>query len=353
MATAVVGNVGFRGVVGAVPGSPRSIYELDVAMEPAEIQKIAQTVGLSHLHRAEAGQTAGDLCVSAAERLLVDLDWDRGTVDGLIMVTQTPDHFSPATACVIHGKLGLPDTCVAFDMGMGCSGYVYGLLVASQMISTGTCRRVLLLAGDTLSPVISPADRSIAVLFGDAGSATALEFDPLAPAVYFAVGTDGSGASCLQVPAGAFRKRPASELMERVPDEAGNVRSEMDLYMDGLAVFNFTLKRVPPVVQECMKLAGWGIDQVDAFAFHQANAFMLSKLAKKIGAPPERFPMNIEKYGNTSMTTIPLLLADTLAEQIRGDKPKRLLLAGFGVGLSWASAAMSVSNVRAATVVQV
>lgn len=353
MAGVTIEGVALRGVVCAVPGEPVSVYESGRAFTTAEVDQVAKTVGLRETYRTAPGQTAGDLCVAAAEALLEDLGWERESVDGVILVTQNPDHFSPATACIAHGKLGLSDRALAFDVGQGCSGYVYGLWMSAQFIAGGTCRRILLLAGDTPSQAISAEDKSVAMLFGDAGSATAIEFDASAPDMSFVLGTDGSGAQNLVVPAGAFRQRPGPTHHERVAGEDGGRRSPLELYMDGLAIFNFTLKRVPALVRDTLARAGWSAEDVDAFLFHQANGFILAKIAKKLGLDPARVPINIERYGNTSMASVPLLLVDDMADRVREDRPARLLLAGFGVGYSWAGAAVTLGGLASARLIHV
>jgi 3-oxoacyl-[acyl-carrier-protein] synthase-3 len=353
MAGATIKGVAVRGVVCAVPGEPVSVYESGRAFATADIDQVAKTVGLKETYRAAPGQTAGDLCLAAAEALLADLGWERESVDGLILVTQNPDHFSPATACIVHGKLGLADRCVAFDVGMGCSGYVYGLWMSSQFVAAGTCKRILLLAGDTPSQAISSEDKSVAMLFGDAGSATALEFDADAPDMAFVLGTDGTGAQNLVIPAGGFRERPHPSHHERVACEDGSRRSPFELQMDGLAIFNFTLKRVPALVRDTLAQAGWDADAADAYLFHQANGFILGKIAKKLGLDPDRVPVNIDRYGNTSMASVPLLIVDDVADRVRSPEGVRVVMAGFGVGYSWAGAAVTLQGLESARLVHV
>lgn len=352
MAQCRISNVAIRGLVCAVPGEPHNVEEFGGAFDPQEVEKTKFTVGLRQLYRVKDGQTAGDLCAAAACALLDDLGWDRHSIDGVIMVTQFPDYFNPATACVIHGKLGLSSSCFAFDVNLGCSGYVYGLSIASQAIASGMARRVLLLAGDTPSLTISPEDKSVAMLFGDAGTATAIEFDECAAPIAFVLGSDGSGYKNLLVPAGAFRNRPTPDAFMRCKGVDGNVRSAMDTYMDGMEIFNFTLQRVGPLVNQVLELQGWTLEQVEAFVMHQANAFLLKTLIRKMKLPVDRVPINIGKYGNTSMCSIPLLLADDLREKVLGDIPYPMLLVGFGIGYSWGASAVTLSGLRTARVIQ-
>lgn len=353
MAHVHIGSVSIRGVLCTLPGDPVDVSTLGSEFGTDEIEKIKKTVGLATVHRVRNGQTAGDLCIAAAERLLDRLQWSRESIDGVIVVTQNPDHHLPATACVAHGRLGLPSSCLAFDVSLGCSGYVYGLWLASQAVASGACKRFLLLAGDTISRITSPEDRSVALLFGDAGSATALEFDASAERMSFVLSSDGSGVPNLIVPAGGFRQRPTSQTQVRAKDAAGNSRSPSDLYMDGMAIFNFTLQRVPELVTQLLETHGWEKGQVDKYLMHQANGFILAKIAKKLGLPAERVPTNIDRVGNTSVASIPLLIAHAIGEKQNGAPPLRVVMAGFGVGYSWAGGALTLNAPLLAQVVQV
>jgi 3-oxoacyl-[acyl-carrier-protein] synthase-3 len=342
-------QVAIRGVVGAVPGAPRPIASLPSLLSADELRKLHDSVGLEEVYRCSPGQTAGDLSLAAARHMLDQLEWTPESVDAVFMVTQTPDHFLPSTACVIHRELGLKSECLAFDIGMGCSGYIYGLWTASQYIATGSCKRVLLLAGDTISRLVSPQDNSVSVLFGDAGSATALEFDAAASPIAFVGGSDGRGSTDLIVPAGAFRF-PAGPASFVVPE--GDSRAPMNLYMDGMSVFNFTLQRIPPLLNAVLAERGWELAEVGLFLMHQANAFILKNLAKRMNIS-DRVPLNIGKYGNTSMSSIPLLIADEVRERLTSGEKTKTVMAGFGVGYSWAAAATEIGDLRATGVVQV
>jgi 3-oxoacyl-[acyl-carrier-protein] synthase-3 len=342
-------QVAIRGVVGAVPGNPLPIAALPSNLTLDELRNLHASVGLEQVYRCAPGQTAGDLCLAAARQLLDELQWTPESVDGVFVVTQTPDHFLPATALIIHRELGLKDHCIAFDIGMGCSGYVYGLWTASQFIASGSCKRILLLAGDTISRLVSPLDKSVSVLFGDAGSATGLEFDPAASPIAFVGGSDGSGAADLIVPAGAFRF-PTGQADSAVAE--CECRSPVDLYMDGVSVFNFVLKRIPALLNAVVSERGWKTEEVDLFLMHQANAFILKNLAKRFKIA-DRLPLNIGKYGNTSMASIPLLIADEVSGRMKSGKQMKTVMAGFGVGYSWAAAATELGDLRATGVVEI
>jgi 3-oxoacyl-[acyl-carrier-protein] synthase III len=340
-------QVAIRGVVGAVPGGALPIATLPSNLTNEELLKLHASVGLEQVYRCAPGQTAGDLCLAAARELLEKLEWPPESIDGVFVVTQTPDHFLPATACIIHRELSLKDGCIAFDIGMGCSGYIYGLWTATQFIACGSCKRILLLAGDTISRLISPKDKSVSVLFGDAGSATALEFDPEASPISFVGGSDGSGAVDLIVPSGAFRSPRGQE--QGTEDE---LRAPTNLYMDGMSVFNFALKRIPALLDAVSTERGWTRQDADLFLLHQANALILKNLAKRLKIE-DRLPLNIGKYGNTSMASIPLLIADEVSCRILSGKETKTVMAGFGVGYSWAAAATEIGDLRAVGVVHV
>ena len=324
-------GVRLRGVVSVAPELRLENADFVDRFGEDAVRDVTRMIGVQTRYWVRQGQTTSDLCHVAAERLLQRLDWAPKSIDALIFVSQTPDQRLPATACVLHQRLGLAPHCQAFDVGLGCSGYVYGLWLASTLITAG-CGRVLLMAGDTSSLLVDPDDRGTALLFGDAGTATALERDEAAPATTFVLGTDGGGAANLIVPAGGFRE-PAED-----PRRSGPINPE-HLYMDGGEVFAFTLRAVPRLVADTLALGGCTVAEVDAFVLHQANRFMLTHLAKKIGARPEQAPINIDRFGNTSSATLPLVLSTDLAERLT-QGPARIALVGFGVGYSWGAALM-------------
>ena len=332
-------GVRMRGVVSVAP--ERKLDNADFVGRFGEdaVRDVTKMIGVETRYWVPPGQTTSDLCHIAGVRLLERLDWAPESVDALIFVSQTPDQRLPATACVLHSRLGLAPHCQAFDVGLGCSGYVYGLWLAATLITAG-CGRVLLMAGETVSLMVDPDDRGTALLFGDAGTATALERDDAAPVTTFVLGTDGGGAGHLIVPAGGFRE-PVED-----PRRTGPFNPE-HLYMDGGEVFAFTLRAVPKLVAETLAHAGCTVSDVDAFVLHQANRFMLKHLAKKIGATPEQTPINIDRFGNTSSATLPLVLTTDLAERLM-EEPARIALVGFGVGYSWGAALMQTDRLGCA-----
>lgn len=319
---------------------PRSIRSLDddaAVFGREAVEKIAANTGIISRRWAGEGLCASDLCESAAHSLLSELGWAPESVDLLVFISQTGDHPLPATACLLHGRLGLSKSAAAFDIGLGCSGYSYALWAAASLMSTSDAHRALVLVGDTLTKTISPRDRALVPLFGDAGTATALERDPDGMPMHFVTGTDGSGASFLMIPAGGSRLPITESTNERTERESGNVRSDQDLFMDGSSIFSFTLREVPAMVRELLEYSGTPPDDISAWVFHQANKFMMDHLRRRVKAPEDRFVIDLADWGNTSSPSIALALTTSLRERL-STEPMTLLLAGFGVGLSWSSA---------------
>ncbi len=336
MAIAKIEGVRVSGIASAVPDTLRPVADFDETFGAEDVRRISQSTGVERRGVAAPELCCSDLCYAAAKRLLEDLNWDPATVDGLIFVSQSFDFSSiPATSCILQMRLGLPKSCAAIDIALGCSGYVYGLWVAAGMITGGGLRRVLLLAGD-VSRATSPSDRSTALLFGDAGSATAVEKDSAGSPFVFQLGTDGSGWMNLVVPVGGQSSRHPrdSTTCVRKQAEANNFRSPEELFMDGAEIFAFTLREVPSLVSGVLATAGWNKEEIDYFVFHQANKFMLTHLAKRMKLPLQKVPFSLKEYGNTSSASIPLTINSELGDII-STQPLKMLMAGFGVGYSW------------------
>lgn len=336
-------GVALRGLRACVPPQVRSLEDEHLIAEATERERLCKTIGVRQRHIATPDLCTSDLCQRAAEGLLKDLQWAADSIDVLIFVTQSSDYVIPATACALQHRLGL-GSCMAFDINLGCSGYAYGLWTAASLLKTiavsGRPARALVLAGDVSTSKLVPDDRGTVPLFGDAGSATALEIDPNAGAWTGLFGTDGSGAPHILVEAGALRRPLVPPKEPHDADTHAALYKAARLHLNGIEVFNFTLKNVPPLVQGVMAASGATTDNVDFFVLHQANQMMLKHLAKKCGLPEDKTPVAMERYGNTSSASIPLTVADQLADAF--DRPRRLLLAGFGVGWSWSAIDLTV-----------
>ena len=337
MATTKIQGVRIAGIASAVPKTIRDIADMADKFGVEDVQKIIKSTGVERRHVGSPQLCCSDLCCAAAKKLLQDLNWEPSSVEALIFVSQSFDFLCvPATSCVLQMRLGLPKTAAAFDVALGCSGHVYGLWIAANLMAGSGFSRVLLLAGDVSSRFASSQDRSTALLFGDGGTATALEKDANAPVLTFSLGTDGSGWKNLIVPAGVQWSRIPrnADTQIRQKTEANNWRSQEDLFMDGAEIFAFTLREVPPLISNVLEASGWTRDEVDYFVFHQANKFMLTHLAKSMKLPLPKVPFSLKEYGNTSSASIPITINSELGDAIR-TRPLKLLMAGFGVGYSW------------------
>ncbi len=318
-----------RAVTSCVPSRRFDNLTGATAFAQEEVEKVVRMAGVNTRYLAEEHECSSDLCVPAAQDVLRSLDWDPASVDALIMVTQSPDYFLPSTACVIQRRLGLSDACAAFDVGLGCSGYPYGLWLASMMLQSHGFRRVLVLHGETPTRFANKSDRAVALLFSDAGSATALEAAPTDSAAdrkwWFCLHTDGAGMDDIILRGGGFR--------DRFPSDPG----KLWVSMHGANVFNFTIKRVPALVEETLVASGLSRDEVDYFIFHQSNRFIMRHLLKKATLPESKVPMTIGEFGSAGGPSVPLTITRG-GLQRPSDRDLRLLLLGYGVGLSWGSA---------------
>lgn len=293
------------------------------------VDKIAEKVGVLE-RRVVVDETATDLAVMAAERLFAQNKVNKEDVDFVLFCTQSPDYKLPSSACIIQDRLGLSTKCGAFDFNLGCSGYEYGLAVAKGLIAAGVSNNVLLLTGETYNKYIHPKDKGNRTIFGDGSSATIISSEGFAEIGEFCLGTDGSGAKNLIVKtSGARFEEKANDLTF---DEGGNPISSDHLFMDGQEIFMFTLVKVPKMMKEVLAKNNLQKEDVDLFVFHQANKYMLEHLRKKLKIDEDKFFVNLAKVGNTVSSTIPIALCDARDEnKLTGN----VLLAGFGVGLSW------------------
>lgn len=327
MAKSKIEGTRIKGVVSCVPCRQFDILKDTLGFTEDEVRKVVGMAGVKTRRMAGESVCSSDLCQTAAESLLEKVGWERDSIDALIMVTQSPDYLLPSTACVLQMKLRLPDTCAAFDVGLGCSGYPYGLWLGALMISHGGIKRVLVLHGETPARFAEEGDRSVSLLFGDAGSATALEASgPGGTESWsFVLHTDGSGYEDLIIHGGGFRERfPADPRRNFVE-------------MNGPNIFNFSIKRVPTIIQDTLALSGLQKEEVDYYILHQSNQFIIRHLTRKLGISEAKVPMTLRDYGNTGGPSIPLTIARGGMDRPR-DRSLTLMLIGYGVGLSWGSA---------------
>ena len=296
-------------------------------------KKISVKIGIDKRYVAAKDQTAGDLAFEAAEQLFREHQIDKSSIDAVMLCTQSPDYFLPTTACVLQDRLGLPTHILAFDYNLGCSGYVNGLAIAKGLIAGGMANNVLLLTAETYHKYIHPKDRGNRSLFSDAAAATLVSTQGFAEIQEVVFGTDGSGYKNLIVESGAHRL-PEKQGIELDPEN--NILQSPDyLFMDGSKIFNFTLEAVPVLVKQVLEKNNLQQEEVDLFVLHQANKHMLTFIREAIGIPEEKFYMCLANFGNTVSSTIPIALYHALQDgSLKSNQ--NILLAGFGVGYSWA-----------------
>ena len=323
MATATFAGVQITGMACAVPTRTDSIYDFSDSFGQENVEKFIATTGVKERRFVVGQQTSSDLCYEAAKRLIAHKGYEKCSFDGVILVTQTPDYARPATAHVLHKRLGLGKDCMAFDINLGCSGFVYGLNVAASMIKAGALRRILLCCGEAHTCLSPTDDKATSMLFGDAGSAAIIEAGD--DTIRTLLKADGEGYQAILTPGINARVKIDVEHFDY---------DKVKETMDGSAVFEFALIQVPRAFKEFFKTFGGTIDDYDSCIFHQANLFMLEHIRKKIKIPAEKMAISMDRYGNTSSASIPLTIADLCQRQKCGER-MRFISAGFGVGLSW------------------
>ncbi len=316
---------------------PKKIYSNQDFFEefPDSIGKSLEKTGVLQRSIAEKGEVSSDFALAAAEKLIEENKIDKSTIDLLVYCSYDHDYYTPSTACVIHGKLDLPKSCAAFDLGLGCSGYVYSLAVINGLMETTGMRNALLLTSSSLTRFFHMDDKPDKFIFGDAGSASLISNHPSGGIGPFVFGTDGKGYDKIIVKDG-FMRAPISETsFVDEKDEFGNHSNPASFKMDGVSVFLFSVRVVPPMIRELLEKASMSIDDIDLFIFHQPNVYLNETLRKKIGIPVEKFVHCMDLFGNTVQATIPI----AINESIKNGRLKpgmKVVLAGFGVGLSWA-----------------
>ena len=303
------------------------------------IDKISSKTGIKERRIAADDETALDLAIRAVEHFFEEHNLDRNKIDFIILCSQSPEYLLPSSACILQNKLGLPLNVGAFDINLGCSGYIYGLGLAKGLIETQQAKNVMLVTSDTYSKYIHPKDKSVRTIFGDAAAATLISAknEPDGLTEYlgpFEYGTDGSGAECLIIPHGGAKHPWSQNSCIEVEDKDGNIRAPENLYMDGARVFAFSLNRVPKLLTSLLRSAGLEEKDVNYFVFHQANKFILDSIRERTKIAKDKFLLHYETVGNTVSSSIPIALYEG---NKRSAFPEETVIAaiGFGVGYSW------------------
>ncbi len=348
MAKITFHGVGIKALSACVP--PEVIYNKDLGylIPEEEIEKTINNIGIIERRIAAPDVMASDLCYKAAQQLMADNDIAPESIDVLLFMSQTPDYRIPATSCLLQLRLGLPRETMCFDISLGCSGYLFALSTAFAYASMEGINRVLLLDGETFSKIVNRRDKVDWPLYGDAGTATLIEKGDYGDST-FMLYTDGSGEDTLKIHAGMRNPITPESCVER-EQEDGNIRSDLEVYMDGMDVFNFAISKVPKSIKQLLKETEKSVDDVDYLIFHQANRFMMDFFVKKLKMDPDRVPYCIHKYGNTSSASVPLTISSELCGKLDGDHT--MLMSGFGAGLSWGSALMSIHDCKVSPVIE-
>ena len=324
------------GVSACVPENVVKTEDIDLMTEE-EAQVFNNTVGIKRRHIALDNICASDMCQMAAEKLLEELGWEKDSIDVLIFESVTGDYKTPPTSCILQDRLGLPDTTFCLDMPMGCCGCLYAITVGGNLITTGNVRRALLLIGDTALRMGSMKDKSRVPLFGDCGTAIALEYDESAPEIVVDFHTFGKGYEALMTPHGGFRNPATPDSF--IEEDFGNgiVRAPIHTLINGMNVFSFAISKPPKSVEQFLEVEEIDRNEdVDYFLIHQANKMIVDRVVKKLKLPLDKVPYNLEEYGNLGGASIPSLMVTRLRDQL-SSSPQRLVMSSFGLGLSWAT----------------
>lgn len=334
-------GIGIAGIACAVPDNEVTVESFIPVFGEEIPAKFTAGTGIRAMYKALPDQTAGDLAYAAAEKLLAHMAVDKDKIGALILVTQSPDYRRPATACVLQHRLGLSMDCAAMDIGLGCSGFVYGLQTAMSLMERSDMEYCLLLMGETASKLVHPLDRSVVMMYGDAGAAILLERRSDAKSVTL-LRSDGGRYKTIILPAGGFRDMNPPHDSFLCND--GIERSLYDIYMEGTSVFSFSISDVPKAIQDYLEKTGTTAKDYDLFLFHQANQFIIKQLSKKLKLPKEKVPISLDKYGNTGGISIPLTLCANYGDKDIG--VQRAFMTGFGIGLSWGVTSAEIDTAK-------
>ena len=312
---------------------------------PSEAEQIIAATGIERRHIAGPEICVSDLCFRAAERLIEELGWEKDSIDLLALCTQNPDYKNQPTSFLVHERLGLKDSTMCLDFFHGCPGWVMSLSSVSSMIATGNIKRALLLVGDTVSKDQNKASHKSRPLFGDACTATALEYKQGAPAMFFNNGTLSEDGKALILTQGGYRHPYTHETLEiELSRRAGTLKEGQTEDMDGMDVFSFAITKIPKALKKLCTEFDINAEDVDYLVLHQANKLIVDAIAKRMKVPKEKVPQGLREYGNTTSASIPLTIISECADEYKNGCQKTLVC-GFGTGLSWGSAYIETNNI--------
>lgn len=351
MAFVEVNNIKIKGLSVCVPKNTVENSTYSIVPE-SERQDFIQAIGIERRRVAEDGVCTSDLCQKAAENLISDLGWNKEDIELLVFVSQTPDYRMPATSCVLQHRIGLPRTCMTIDVSQGCSGYVYGLSVVGPLVSSGSIKKALLLVGNTQNKNLNYNDKSTWPLFSDAGSATAIEYCPEGgDSLKLSYMTDGGGEKTIIIPDGGYRNMVSPASFVEHEYDGGIKRNNLNIFMQGDDVFAFVISNIPKATKAMYEHFNINPDTIDYFLIHHASRFIISKLKKKLNIPDDKTPIILKDFGNSSNASIPIIMAKEIREEVL-NRPLRLYISGFGVGLSLGVGVISVNRLDCCNLIE-
>lgn len=345
-------NIVIKGISAAVP---KTVYDNAVDNDffsAKEAESIIKLTGIAKRRIAPSSMCASDLCFEAADNLLTQMAINRNEVNMLILISQMPDYKCPATSIILQDRLGLPTSTAAFDINLGCSGFVYGLSIAYAFAAQPHIHNVLLLNGETRSRAFSYKDKSAGLLFGDGGSACLIGKQKEDAESCFSLNSDGSRFDYIIIKSGGYRYPSNSSSLEEKEYPDGSIRNDEHAVMKGEGIFEFAITDVFKNIKETMEHTSENIETIDLFIFHQANKFITDHIAKKLKIPIDKVPYSLDRFGNISSVSIPLTMVTEVANLIKLSK-KRILLSGFGIGLSWATAIIDLDKPYVSKLIEV
>lgn len=351
MALYQIKNTRIAGITACLPKNEINNRDYDwIPVEEREL--LIKTTGIEKRRVAEKGITTSDLCYIAAEKLISELNWNKNEIDILIFVSQSRDYPIPCTAIILQDRLGLSKKTLAFDVPLGCSGYIYGMTIMGSLLSSGILKKGILMTGDISTINCSYRDKSTYPLFGDAGTVTAIEYSDNCNPQYYNLCSDGSGWNAITVLDGGIRNYVSKSSLDEKEIAPGVNRSNIQLQLNGIDVFNFSLKEVAPNITELLSSLNKSVEDIDYFILHQANMLINESIRKKLRIPIEKVPYSINKFGNTSSASIPLTMISEIRNELM-DKELELVLCGFGVGLSWGSVCFKTDKIICPQIIEI
>ena len=346
MAFVKVDKVAIRGISACVPPKIEENKDLPFYSTPEEAEQIIQATGIERRHIATPDIAVSDLCLKAAEKLIDDLGWEKESIDLLVLVTQNADYINHPTSFVVHERLGLSENTICLDLFHGCPGWVISMAGILPLISSGNVKRALLLDGDTISKDQDALNREDRPLFGDAATATALEYDESAPSMFFNIGTKSDEGQALIKPLGGWKNPFTPETLKVKLDRlSGKIPSSSEGdNRDSMDVFSFAITKVPKAIKKLCAEYNIQVESIDNLVLHQANKLIVEAIAKRMKISMDNVPLSLKNFGNTTSASIPLTIVSERAEEYSKGK-QRTLVCGFGQGLSWGAAYFETDSI--------